>query len=102
MDIDLQYQNVFDGSQSYTDDIFSAAEIGYRFPKNVQLIGGFNFRYNHFKVDRPDAWILTFNPGITVNPGETFVMILNVPFDIAGRNMTDSMDLHLPLTITLN
>lgn len=101
LDIDLQYQNVFDGSQSYTDDIFSAAEIGYRFPKNVQLIGGFNFRYNHFKVDRPDAWMLTFNPGITVNPGETFVMILNVPFDLVGRNMDRFNGFTFTLTITL-
>lgn len=102
MDIDLQYQNVFDGNQSYTDDIFSAAEIGYRFPKKVQLIGGFNFRYNHFKIDRPDAWLLTFNPGITVNPGETFVMILNVPFDLAGRNFDRFNGFTFTLTITLN
>jgi hypothetical protein len=102
MDVDVQYQNIFDNNQSYSDDIFTAAEIGYRFPKHVQLIGGFGFRYNHFKTDRPDAWLLTFNPGITVNPGETFVMIVNVPFDIAGRNTDRFNGFTFTLTIGLN
>ena len=102
MDVDVQYQNVFDNNQSYSDDLFSAAEIGYRFPKHVQLIGGFSFRYNHFKTDRRDTWLLTFNPGITVNPGKTFVMILNVPFDIAGRNTDRFNGFTFALTITLN
>lgn len=101
MDIDLQYQNVFDNKKSYSDDIFSAAEIGYRFPKHVQLIGGFNFRYNHFKTDNPDTWLLTFNPGITVKPGESFVMILNVPFDLMGRNTDRFNGFTFTLTITL-
>jgi hypothetical protein len=101
LDIDVQYQNVFDNKQSYSDDIFSAAEIGYRFPKRVQLIGGFNFRYNHFKIDRPDAWLLTFNPGITVNPGKSFVMILYSPFDLIGRNVDKFNGLIFALTITL-
>lgn len=101
MDIDLQYQNVFDNKKSYSDDIFSAAEIGYRFPKHVQLIGGFNFRYNHFKTDNPDTWLLTFNPGITVKPGESFVMILNVPFDLIGRNTDKFNGFTFTLTITL-
>lgn len=102
LDIDLQYQNVFDNKKSYSDDIFSAAEIGYRFPKRVQLIGGFNFRYNHYKNDWSDAYLLTFTPGITVNPGETFVMILNVPFDIIGRNTDRFNGFTFTLTISLN
>lgn len=102
LDIDVQYQNVFDNKQSYSDDIFSAAEIGYRFPKHVQLIGGFNFRYNHFKIDRPDAWLLTFSPGITVNPGKSFVMILYSPFDLIGHNVDKFNGLIFALTITLH
>lgn len=102
LDVDMQYQNVFDNNKSYADDIFSAAEIGYRFPKNVQLIGGFNFRYNHFKNDWPDAYLLTFTPGVTVNPGETFVMILNLPFDIIGRNTDRFNGFTFTLTISLN
>jgi len=101
LDIDVQYQNVFDNNTSYTDDIFSAAELGYRLPKNVQLVGGFSFRYNHFKIDRPDSYLLTFYPGITVNPGKTFVMILNVPFDLLGRNVDRFNGFTFALTITL-
>ena len=102
MDMDVQYQNVFDDQKSYSDDLFAAAEIGYRFPKHVQLIGGFNFRYNHFKIDRPDAWLLTFNPGITVKPGESFVMILNLPFDLVGRNTDRFTGFTFTLTVALH
>ena len=102
LDIDVQYQNVFDNKTSYTDDIFSAAELGYRLPKNVQLIGGFSFRYNQFKIDRPDSYLLTLNPGITVNPGRTFVMILNVPLDLLGRNVDRFSGFTFALTISLN
>lgn len=101
LDVDAQYQNIFDGNSSYSDDVYSAVEIGYRFPKRVQLIGGFNFRYNHFKTDQPDAWLLTFNPGITVNSGKSFVIILYSPFDIAGRNNDKFNGFLFALTITL-
>lgn len=102
LDVDVQYQNVFDNKRSYADDVFSAAELGYRFPKHVQLIGGFSFRYNHFKTGRPEAYLLTFNPGITVQPGESFVMILNVPFDIIGKNTDKYNGFTFTLTISLD
>lgn len=102
LDYDVQYQNTFDNEKSYTDDVFASAELGYLLKKAVQLIGGFTYRYNHYKIGDPDSWLLTWNMGITTKPGKMFVLILNVPVDIAGRNVNRFTGFQIVLTIGLN
>lgn len=85
IDYDLQYQNTFDQSTSYSDDVFLAADLGYELKKEVQLITGLNYVFHNFKNGDPNAWRLTWNTGLTVHPGEMFSLIVNVPIDVAGR-----------------
>jgi len=102
LDYDIQYQNTFNANQSFSDDIFAAAELGYMFKKAVQLIGGFTYRYHNYKTGDPDSWLLTWNMGITTKPGKMFVLILNVPVDIAGRNADRFTGFQIVLTIGLD
>jgi hypothetical protein len=102
LDYDLQYQNTFDTGKSYADDIFASIELGLMFKNAVQLISGFNYRYNHYKTDRPDSWVATWNIGMTTKPGKMFVIILNVPIDIAGRNTQRFAGFQMVLTIGLD
>lgn len=101
MDYEIQYQNTFDRDQIFSDDIFAAWEIGYEFKKKVQLISGFNYRFHSFR-NNPNSWLLTWNTGVTVHPGESFNLIANIPFDIAGRNSQRFMGFQIVLTIALD
>lgn len=102
IDYDLQYQNTFDKTVSYSDDIFVAADLGYEFKKAVQLITGLNYQYHNYKNGDPDAWRLTWNTGLTVHPGEMFNLIVNVPIDLAGRNTGRFAGFQIILTVTLD
>lgn len=102
LDYDIQYQNTFDKEKSFSDDIFAAVELGYMFKNAVQLIGGFNYRSHNYKNGDPNAWLLTTNVGITTKPGKMFVLIVNVPIDIAGRNIQRFRGFQIVLTIGLD
>lgn len=102
LDYDIQYQNTFDKSFSFSDDIFSSIELGYEFKKSVQLITGLSYRFNNYKNGDPNAWLLTWNSGITIHPGKMFNLIVNVPVDIAGRNTGRFNGFQIVLTIGLD
>ena len=102
LDYDIQYQNTFNRDQSWSDGIFAAAELGYMFKNAVQLITGLNYRFNNYKNGDPNSWLLTWNTGITTKPGKMFVIIVNVPIDIAGRNTNRFSGFQIVLTIGLD
>lgn len=102
LDYDIQYQNTFSKERSYSDDIFAAAELGYMFKNAVQLLTGFQYRFNNFKNGDPNSWLLTWNTGITTKPGKMFVIIVNIPIDIAGRNTQRYSGFQIVLTIGLD
>jgi len=102
LDYDVQYQNTFDKNNSWSDDIFAAAELGYMFKNAVQLITGFKYQFHNYKNGDPDSWLLTLNTGITTKPGKMFVLIVNIPIDIAGRNTNRFNGFQIVLTIGLD
>jgi hypothetical protein len=102
LDYDVQYQNTFDKNKSYADDIYTAADLGYEFKKGVQLIAGLNYQFHNYKNGNPDAWRLTWNTGLTIHPGKMFNLIVNVPVDIAGRNIEKFTGFQIILTISLD
>jgi len=102
LDYDIQYQNTFDKNNSWADDIFASAELGYMFKNAIQLITGLNYRFNNYKNGDPNSWLLTWNTGITTKPGKMFVIIVNIPIDIAGRNTNRFTGFQIVLTIGLD
>lgn len=88
LDISAQYQNTFCYACSLSDDYFLDSDLGYYvFNGTLQLTGGFSFQYNHFKTGDPDAYRLSFHPGVTIESGKSFIVVFYMPIDLIGRNV---------------
>ena len=102
VDYDVQYQNLFDGSKSYMDNYYIHADAGYMLKGIHLLIAGLAYQYNHFKIDREDAYLLTLNAGAAIMTGRTFILVFDFPFDLIGRNTDRFNGFTFALTITLD
>lgn len=77
------------------------ADAGYYFfSHQLQLIAGFGYQISRF--DGFDNKILTFYPGITVETGKNYIIVLAVPFDIYGVNAEKVGGISLALTLTFD
>ena len=77
------------------------ADAGYYFfSHQLQLIAGFGYQISQF--DGFDNQILTFYPGITVETGKSYIIVLSVPFDIYGVNAEKVAGVTLALTLTFD
>lgn len=102
VDYDIQYQNIFNNTKSYSDDIFANADFGFHFKGPHIVIVGLSYRYNHFKFDRADSYLLTLNAGLVVMTGKMFVLVFNFPFDIVGKNVDRFNGFNFALTVTFD
>lgn len=102
VDYDIQYQNIMDGKISYSDDFFASADVGYKVKGPHLIIAGLSYRYNHFKTDREDAYLLTLNTGVAVMTGRMFILVFNFPVDLIGRNVNRFYGISFALTITFD
>lgn len=77
------------------------ADVGYFvFQQQLQLIGGFGYQSSSF--DNFTSSTLTMYPGVTVQTGQRYVMILQAPFDITGKNALKNAGFAFSLTITID
>lgn len=104
LDFDLQYQNVRDNNNSYSNDIFANAEFGYRFKNRNQIIGGFSYTVNNHthQYDGHTNQLLTFNVGGTISSGENFEIVVFTPVAIYGKNYDRLNGVNFALTIFIN
>ena len=102
VDYDVQYQNLFDGERSYMDNYYIHADAGYMLKGVHLLIAGLAYQYNHFKIDREDAYLLTLNAGAAIMTGRTFILVFDFPFDLIGKNTDRFNGFTFALTITLD
>ncbi len=103
LDVSAQYQNSFCYEGSLSDDYFLDSDLGYYvFHQTLQLVGGFSFQYNHFKTGNPDAYLLSFHPGVTIETGKSFIIVFYTPIDLAGKNMGRFTGLSFAFTLTVH
>lgn len=99
-DTDLQYQNSFSGDHSFQNDYFVDSELGYYvFNHQLQLIGGFSYHYQDIKTANQDAYSLVFHPGVTIETGKSYIIVLYVPIALAGKNMGIYHGINLAFTL---
>ena len=103
MDFNAQYQkhiNITDAG--HDQGIFISSDIGYYFIENVNFILGANYFYKEFDVDENNSYLFTLNPGIAIEKAENFILVLNAPIDLFGKNEYQTIGFGLALTIILD
>jgi len=75
------------------------ADVGYYlFAHQLQLITGFGYQYSKFENFSNN--LLTIYPGLTIETGKNYIIVLSCPFDIYGKNTDKSFGINFALTLT--
>ncbi len=99
-DTDLQYQNILSRNESITDNIFLDSEVGYYvYDHRLQVIAGLSFNYNNHKPDQHDTYRLTFNPGVTIETGKSYIIVVYFPVDLTGNEVERTYGFSLAFTL---
>lgn len=103
LDVSVQYQNSFCYEGPLSDDYFLDSDLGYYvFHQTLQLVGGFSFQYNHFKTGNPDAYLLSFHPGVTIETGKSFIIVFYTPIDLMGKEVGCFTGFSFAFTMTIH
>ena len=61
-----------------------------------------NYFYKESNIEDNNAHLFTVNPGIAIEKAENFILVLNAPIDLFGKNEYQSIGFGLALTIILD
>ena len=102
VDANAGYGKYFD--QNNIDYLtYVSADAGYYFfSHQFQVVAGFGYKnFKHIK-DIDDQFLVTFYPGITVETGKRYILVLTSPIDVYGKNIIKTFNLGFTLTITID
>lgn len=103
IDADAQYQKYIKNiSEKHKNDIFINTEIGYFIADNIQFVIGLNNFFTTFENSNSNSFLISLNPGITIERAENFILVLNTPIDLTGKNTDKTAGFGLALTININ
>lgn len=103
LETDIQMQKyVRNLSIEHSIDLFITSELAYYINDNIQLAFGVSYMQSKFKESNNNIELLSIYPGATIEFGETFVIILGLPFDISGRNIEQTIGLGIAITFAIN
>ena len=103
LDFDAQYQKHTQTTiGGHSNGFFLNSDIGYYFLEKVNFIVGLNYNYKIFENSVDDSYLLTLNTGIAIEKAENFILVINAPFDLMGKNEYRTKGFGLALTIMLD
>ncbi|MBN2236901.1 MAG: hypothetical protein JW729_05040 [Bacteroidales bacterium] len=103
MDLDIQYQkHTHITSSGHDHCLFIDSEIGYYLFKNINFITGFSFNNKFYNQASNNSYVFTLNTGVAIERAENFILVLNAPFDLIGKNEYQTTGFGLALTIILD
>jgi hypothetical protein len=80
---------------------FLNTDLGYYFFNHqLQLIAGLGYQDAVFEDFT--SQIMTVYPGVTIETGKNYIIVMSVPFDIYGMNSLKNMGFNFALTLTFN
>jgi hypothetical protein len=100
LDFNAQGQTFFKETvEKHKGSYYLNADAGYYlFAHQLQLITGFGYQYSKF--ENFSNSLLTIYPGLTLETGKNYILVLSCPFDIYGKNTNKSLGINLALTLT--
>lgn len=102
VDVNAQYfkfikKTIDDGTNNW----YVNSDFGYYLlERKLQLIAGFGYQFSQYGSF--NTQIVTFFPGITVETGKKYIIVLSSGIDIWGKNANKNIGAALALTITLD
>jgi len=103
LDVSAQYQYTFCYEGFLSNGYFLDSGLGYYvFNGMLQLSCGFSFQSNHLKTGSPDAYRVSFHPGVTIETGKSFIIVFYTPIDLAGKNMGRFTGFSFAFTLTVH
>jgi len=103
IDFDAQYhkhkKTTVDG---HTQGFNVNSDIGYYLMEKVNFIIGLNYAYQTYNTNLDDSYLLTLNTGVAIEKAENFILVINAPFDLLGKNEYQTTGFGLALTIILD
>ncbi|MCD6366312.1 MAG: transporter [Bacteroidales bacterium] len=100
MDADIQYQqHLFEQAGHHHQDFFFNTDLGYYLVDKVQVVSGFNFSFADGDITQ---YQLIFNPGVTVEKADNFILVMQFPYTVLGKNSCQSFGFGMALTIMID
>ena len=103
IDLNTQYQkHINETAEGHDQGLFISSDFGYYAIENVNFIMGMYYNYKKHDVFEDNAHLFTINPGIAIEKAENFILVLNAPIDLLGKNEFQTVGFGLALTIILD
>jgi hypothetical protein len=101
-DLTAQYRfRLEESTQHDKNAAFLNLDFGYYILKHkLQLASGFSYRM--VQDDNGNHNVFSILPGVTIETGETFIIVLYAPFDVIGKNEVVNHGFGFALTVLLN
>lgn len=103
IDWDAQYQKhtiaTLDG---HTQGFYASADIGYYFFEHINFILGLQYNTQFYDFKTNNSCILSLNAGIVIEKAKNFILVVNAPFDLYGKNEYRTKGFGMALTIILD
>lgn len=102
VDVNAQYfrfiKKTIDGG---TNNWYLNCDFGYYIlERQLQLVAGFGYQFS--KYGAFNTQVFTLYPGITVETGKKYIIVLSAGVDACGKNADKNIGAALALTITLD
>ena len=102
LDVNAQYMAfVKTTNENHKGSYYFNADLGYYiFKHQLQLIAGMGYQQSEF--DAFTSRTFTVYPGITVETGKNYIIVVSAPFDIYGSNSIKNSAFAVALTLTFD
>lgn len=103
IDMDNQFQKAMNTTkEKHQFDYFFNIDAGYFVNKYLQPVIAMNYYRSEFQESTLNSEIMIINLGITIEPAERFLMVINTPISVLGKNHSVINGFGFALTIMLN
>ena len=90
---------MFKENAHYQQDYFINTDLGYYIINKIQLVSGFNFSFTDGDITQ---YQLIFNPGVTIEKANNFILVMQLPYAVSGKNTYQSSGFGMALTIMID
>lgn len=103
IDFDAQYQkHTASTIDNHSQGLYLNSDVGYYLLENINFIVGLNYNCQNFDTAENNSELFTINTGVAIERAKNFILVINAPFDIMGKNEYRTKGFGMALTILLD